>query len=53
MIIITYIIISPARFPLRGGCPSCHVDYCYKCLSTSDDNRRYRGSSNSCKCGTW
>jgi len=24
--------ISPSRPPKRGGCPNCHVNYCYRCL---------------------
>ena len=45
--------ISPARPPKRGGCINCHVEYCYKCLSTEAENRRLRGNSSSCKCGCW
>ena len=26
--------ISPAKAPKRGGCPNCHVNYCYKCLKS-------------------
>ena len=47
--------ISPARPPNRGGCPNCHINYCYKCLSTEKDNikRHGCGHENRCKCGYW
>ena len=45
--------ISPSRPPNRGGCPNCHVNYCYKCLSTENENRRERGSDGKCRCGYW
>jgi hypothetical protein len=43
--------ISPADPPKRGGCPSCHIHYCYKCLSTEIENVRDRGADSSCFCG--
>ena len=45
--------ISHARPPQRGGCPNCHTNYCYKCLSTELENILYRGSKSSCRCGYW
>lgn len=45
--------ISPASPDRRGGCPNCHTDYCYKCLSTKDENLRDRNKENKCKCGNW
>ena len=45
--------ISPANPPKRGGCPNCHINYCYKCLSTEIENQRDRGGASSCRCGYW
>ena len=45
--------ISPSDPPKRGGCPNCHVNYCYRCLSTEIENKRDRGSDSSCRCGYW
>lgn len=45
--------ISPALAPKRGGCPACHVNYCYRCLSSEADNVRLRGANSSCVCGCW
>jgi len=45
--------ISPARPPKRGGCPNCHINYCYKCLSTETENIRDRNSASNCRCGCW
>jgi len=45
--------ISPSRPPKRGGCPNCHINYCYKCLSSEIENKRDRGSDSKCKCGYW
>lgn len=42
--------ISPARPPQRGGCPNCHIHYCYKCLSSEIENKMYRGKESSCTC---
>ena len=35
------------------GCPSCHVQYCYKCLATEEENVSLRGSRPRCLCGGW
>ena len=40
--------ISPS-----GGCPQCHLNYCYRCECSSEDNLRERGQHSSCKCGGW
>ena len=45
--------ISPSNPPMRGGCPNCHEHYCYKCLSTKDENVRDRNNDSHCKCGHW
>jgi len=45
--------ISPSIPPKRGGCPNCHVNYCYKCLSSEVENKRDRGKDSSCLCGSW
>ena len=45
--------ISPARAPKRGGCPNCHVNYCYRCLKTEEENTSERGAANACQCGFW
>jgi len=45
--------ISPARPPQRGGCPNCHINYCYRCSSTAIENTRDRGNASSCRCGYW
>lgn len=36
-----------------GGCVSCHMHYCYKCLSSSAENIRVRGGASNCKCRYW
>jgi len=36
-----------------GGCPSCHINYCYKCLSTEVENLEERLDPAKCKCGFW
>jgi len=45
--------ISPANPPKRGGCPNCHINYCYKCLSTEIENKRDRGGALNCRCNYW
>ena len=46
--------ISPSsRLSNRGGCPNCHVNYCYKCLSSENENLRDRGGKANCRCGFW
>jgi len=37
----------------RGGCPNCHVCFCFKCLSTEVENQQDRGHRSRCKCGYW
>ena len=37
----------------KGGCPSCRVHYCYRCLATEQDNVRLRGHRSACVCGYW
>ena len=37
----------------QSGCPSCHVNYCYKCLSTEVENLEQRSDPTKCKCGFW
>ena len=46
--------ISPAG-ATGGGCPSCHVHFCYACLSTEHENRTQRGDRKACRCpkGKW
>ena len=39
--------------PVSGGCPNCHVHYCYRCLSTETENARLRGGRGNCECGYW
>jgi hypothetical protein len=36
-----------------GGCPSCRVGFCYKCLSSAKQNQSARGAAHLCKCGGW
>ena len=38
-----------------GGCPVCHVHFCYACLSTAEENIAERGNRKSCRCakGKW
>lgn len=36
-----------------GGCPKCKEPFCYKCLSSAQQNRRHRGGTASCLCGGW
>jgi len=36
-----------------GGCPNCHIKYCYRCLSTEIENEAERGERGKCKCGYW
>ena len=40
--------ISPS-----GGCTGCGTNYCYRCLSTEEDNLRATGNSSRCLCGSW
>lgn len=40
--------ISPS-----GGCAGCGTNYCYRCLSTEEDNLRSTGCSSQCLCGSW
>jgi len=45
----------PPRPPQRGGCPNCHVCFCFACLSTEVENQQDRGDRSRCKCdgGYW
>ena len=36
-----------------GGCSNCHTHYCYRCLSTEQDNLMIRRNRSSCLCGHW
>jgi len=36
-----------------GGCSNCHTHYCYRCLSTEQDNLLIRHNRSSCLCGHW
>jgi hypothetical protein len=38
-----------------GGCPSCHIHFCYACLATAEENILMRGDRKSCRCpkGKW
>lgn len=38
---------------VRDGCRVCKTEFCYKCLSTKEDNIRLRGGKSSCECGFW
>jgi len=38
---------------VRDGCRVCNTEFCYKCLSTKDENIRLRGLASSCECGFW
>eukprot|EP01038_Epipyxis_sp_PR26KG_P004472 gene4472-6323_t len=40
--------ISPS-----GGCPNCKTHYCFKCLSTEEQNLSTRGNRATCLCGYW
>ena len=42
--------ITPARPPKRGGCPNCHINYCYRCGATEIENAKQRGNVSHCKC---
>lgn len=46
--------ISPVGIK-GGGCPNCHIHFCYACLSTADENIAERGDRKSCRCakGKW
>ena len=33
-----------------GGCPACHVHFCFACLSTAEENELIRGDRRACKC---
>lgn len=37
----------------HGGCPSCRINYCYRCLATEIENLAERGNPIRCKCGFW
>ena len=34
----------------KYGCQLCKTEYCWVCLSTAEENRRYRGREDKCKC---
>lgn len=38
-----------------GGCPFCHVHFCYACLATGTENVELRGDRRACRCpgGRW
>ena len=38
---------------VREGCGKCKIEYCYRCLSTKDENAAERGSDSCCMCGGW
>ena len=38
---------------VTDGCAVCKTEYCYKCLSTKEDNITLRGGDSNCLCGYW
>lgn len=38
---------------VKEGCYKCKMHFCYRCLSTRDENIRKRGSESKCLCGNW
>ncbi len=36
-----------------GGCPNCQKPFCYKCLSTGEENYRATGQPAICQCAGW
>ena len=36
-----------------GGCPLCHINYCYRCLASESQNVAERSDPVLCKCGFW
>jgi hypothetical protein len=39
----------------QGGCPACHVHFCFACLATEAENTEKRGDRRNCRCplGKW